>query len=308
MTELADMHAQFPVGSSVRCRSSTNNEDLPGFSGAGLYDSKTQNPSEGHISKSIKQVFASLWNLRAFEERDFYRIDHFNTSMGVLCHLNFSDEIMNGVGVSADPIYNTSNTFYLNSQLASELITNPNGTSRPEDLLLNRYPTPENNYSVLQYSSLVPDDSLLMTEAQLDQLRSYLSVIHDEFAILYHAEDNETFAMDIEFKITSDNRLVIKQARPWVSYVVEGEYENPDDCELFLFPNPAEIYINVSSANCRLTSVKVFDLAGRMIEEKEIDTSFTNVQIDVSSLSSGVYIVAGYLDDSIATSKKFLIR
>ena len=44
MTQLADMHALFPAGSSVRCRSSTNNEDLPGFSGAGLYDSKTQNP------------------------------------------------------------------------------------------------------------------------------------------------------------------------------------------------------------------------------------------------------------------------
>ena len=26
----------FPVGTAVRCRSSTNNEDLPGFSGAGL--------------------------------------------------------------------------------------------------------------------------------------------------------------------------------------------------------------------------------------------------------------------------------
>jgi hypothetical protein len=307
MTELADMHAEFPVGSSVRCRSSTNNEDLPGFSGAGLYDSKTQNPSEGHISKSIKQVFASLWNLRAFEERDFYRIDHFQTSMGVLCHLNFSDEIMNGVGVSADPIYNTSNTFYLNSQLASELITNPNGTARPEELLLNRYPTPESSYSVIQYSSLVPGDSLLMTEVQMNQLRSYLSIIHDEFAILYHAEDNETFAMDIEYKITSDNRLVIKQARPWVSYV-EEDYENPDECELFMFPNPADIYINVTSANCRLTSLKVFDLAGRMIIEKELDTSFTNAQVDVSTLSPGIYIVAGYLDDSISTSKKFLIR
>ena len=42
--ELQVMHDNFPEGTSVRCRSSTNNEDLPGFSGAGLYTSKTQHP------------------------------------------------------------------------------------------------------------------------------------------------------------------------------------------------------------------------------------------------------------------------
>ena len=32
---LDDMHATYPEGQSLRYRSSTNNEDLPGFSGAG---------------------------------------------------------------------------------------------------------------------------------------------------------------------------------------------------------------------------------------------------------------------------------
>ena len=45
ITALEEMHAEFP-GGSLRYRSSTNNEDLPGFSGAGLYDSKTQDPDE----------------------------------------------------------------------------------------------------------------------------------------------------------------------------------------------------------------------------------------------------------------------
>ena len=94
-------------GTAVRCRSSTNNEDLPGFSGAGLYTSKTQHLDEGHISKSIKQVYASMWNFRAYEERDFYRVDHFMAAMGVLCHPNFQEEKSNGVGISLDPIYDT---------------------------------------------------------------------------------------------------------------------------------------------------------------------------------------------------------
>ena len=56
---LVAMHATFPEGQSLRYRSSTNNEDLPGFSGAGLYDSKTQKPDETEedgIDKSLKQV------------------------------------------------------------------------------------------------------------------------------------------------------------------------------------------------------------------------------------------------------------
>ena len=63
-TALTAMHATYPAGQSLRYRSSTNNEDLPGFNGAGLYDSKTQDPdetAEDGIDKSFKQVLASLW-------------------------------------------------------------------------------------------------------------------------------------------------------------------------------------------------------------------------------------------------------
>ena len=41
---LAKMKATFPEDQPLRCRSSTNNEDLPGFSGAGLYGSYTHHP------------------------------------------------------------------------------------------------------------------------------------------------------------------------------------------------------------------------------------------------------------------------
>ena len=55
---LTAMHATYPAGQSLRYRSSTNNEDLPGFNGAGLYDSKTQHPEEteddGSTSRSSR--------------------------------------------------------------------------------------------------------------------------------------------------------------------------------------------------------------------------------------------------------------
>ena len=235
-TALETMHATFPAGTSLRYRSSTNNEDLPGFNGAGLYDSKTQHPEEtveDGISKSLKQVYASLWNYRAFAERDFHRIDHMTAAMGVLVHPNYSDEPVNGVAVSVDPTYGTEGTYYVNSQLGEDLVTNPEAHSEPEELLLNA----DGTYAVVALSNRVPPAELLMTDAQLAQLRRHLSTIHESFAALYAVEEGERFAMEIEFKITSDHALAIKQARPWIfagpspdidgdGDALTGEFEN----------------------------------------------------------------------------------
>jgi hypothetical protein len=207
---LAEMQAAFPEGTSIRCRSSTNNEDLPGFSGAGLYDSRTQHPDEGHISKCIKQVYASLWNLRAFDERQFYRIDHLSTAMGVLVHPAFSDEKANGVAVTTDPVYQTENTYYVNTQLGENLVTNPDELSIPEEILLDATV----GHTVARLSNQVADGEQILSKVHLDQLRSYLGIIDDAFRELYNPEGE--FAIEIEFKITAEGELAIKQARPWV--------------------------------------------------------------------------------------------
>ena len=221
---LTEMHATFPEGTSLRYRSSTNNEDLPGFNGAGLYDSKTQDPEETEedgIDKSLKGVFASLWNFRAFTEREFHRVDHTAAAMGVLVHPNFSDELANGVAVSfalisetggLDPVTDTEGWYYVNTQVGEDLVTNPEAHSVPEEILLGSYGVNR----VLSLSNLVEPGELLMSFGQLRQLREHLEVIHSHFEGLYGPAADEPFAMEIEFKITSGNVLAIKQARPWV--------------------------------------------------------------------------------------------
>ena len=215
ITALEEMHDEFPEGTSLRYRSSTNNEDLPGFSGAGLYDSKTQDPEETEedgIDKSIKGVWASLWNFRAFVERDFHRVDHLTTAMGVLVHPNYSDELTNGVAVSHDPIGGRKGAYYINTQVGEDLVTNPEENSVPEELLL----LSDGSNEVLVYSNRAEPEELLMSDAQLGQLRRHLQTIHARFKKLYDPAADERFAMEIEFKITSENVLAIKQARPWV--------------------------------------------------------------------------------------------
>ena len=216
---LEEVHAAFPEGTSLRYRSSTNNEDLPGFNGAGLYDSKTQHPHETPLSKSLKQVYASLWSTRAFTERDFYRIDHKASAMGVLVHPNYSGELANGVAVSFDLVNGWNRTYYVNTQLAEDLVTNPQARSVPEELLVRS----NGKHVILRLSNQVPAGRLLLSASQLGQLHDHLETIHRRFATLYGVGANARFAIEIEFKITSDDVLAIKQARPWVFGSLDGE-------------------------------------------------------------------------------------
>ena len=212
---LAKLQRTFAAGQGVRCRSSTNNEDLPGFSGAGLYDSFTHKSDEGHLAKSIRQVYASLWNFRAFEEREFYRIDHFSTAMGVLVHANFADELANGVAVTDDILYQTKGNYYLNTQVGEDLVTNPDPGSIPEELLLNWWRPGE--HKVMRRSSQAKGGELLLSDGQLKQMNEFLGKIHSRFATLYGKSlDDKKFAMEIEYKVSKNGVLAIKQARPWV--------------------------------------------------------------------------------------------
>ena len=233
---IVEMNKSFADGVNRRYRSSTNNEDLPGFNGAGLYDSKSQKPSEDEddLAKSLKEVYASLWNFRAFTERDFHRIDHLATAMGILVHPSYQDERVNGVAASFDPFFGGDGKYYVNSQVGEDLVTNPEPHSAPEEILLEK----GGGYSVLATSNLVKPGQLLMSNAQLSQLRKHLGVIHEKFEKLYEPGPDEPFAMEIEFKITSDNILAIKQARPWVFVVAAA-----------VLPNRAPVFTEGANTN-----------------------------------------------------------
>lgn len=215
---LDEVQARFPAGQSIRCRSSTNNEDLPGFSGAGLYDSFTHRADEGRLSKTVCQVYASMWNFRAFEEREFYRVDHFAAAMGVVLHDNSKGELVNGVAVTRDVLHQALHRdlllYYVNAQRGEDLVTNPQAASTPEELLLS--PRNPRRDRVLQYSNRTAPNESLLSAKHRDELRRSLRLLHDRFAQLYGREGDADFAMEVEFKVEADGSLLIKQARPWV--------------------------------------------------------------------------------------------
>jgi phosphoenolpyruvate synthase/pyruvate phosphate dikinase len=217
--QLGEMQQAFPAGTNPRCRSSANNEDLVGFTGAGLYGSYTHRPDEGHIEKSIKQVWASLWKFAAFEERDFYRIDHLSAAMGVLVHPNFDDELANGVALTKNIYFPNFGGFYVNVQVGEALVTNPEaGESAEELLILEDINQSSTKYEMIRIrkSSLIARDKTIMDATQLQLLTGLMETLHAHFKMLYMRQQDAEFAMDIEFKIDKNRQLVIKQARPWV--------------------------------------------------------------------------------------------
>ncbi|MFL5730470.1 MAG: PEP/pyruvate-binding domain-containing protein, partial [Cytophagaceae bacterium] len=83
----------------IRLRSSTNCEDLPDFNGAGLYLSKgfQADESDRKLEMKLLEIYTSLWTPLAFEEREFYRIDHRKAGMAILINQAYSKELANGV-------------------------------------------------------------------------------------------------------------------------------------------------------------------------------------------------------------------
>lgn len=204
----------------IRLRSSSNTEDLPNFTGAGLYTSVAANLDDaGEIEDGIRTVWASLWNARAYDERRFAGIDPTNIAMGVLVHPAYPSEEANGVAVTRNVLdLSRGDVYYFNVQAGEASVTNPAPGVTTEQLTYNWYRTPllmyQSESSLL--AALDPAPATVMTPAEADELACAMSAIHDWFRPLLDPDnENAYFTMESEFKLIGPERtLLIKQARP----------------------------------------------------------------------------------------------
>lgn len=94
-------------GKGLFVRSSSNSEDLPNFSGAGLYTTVPNVRGDQQLIDAIKKVWASLWNFEAYEARERASVDHSKIFMAVLLQEGINSE-SSGVMISTDP-FDTEN-------------------------------------------------------------------------------------------------------------------------------------------------------------------------------------------------------
>jgi hypothetical protein len=93
------------AGKGLFVRSSSNSEDLPNFSGAGLYTTVPNVRGEQQLIDAIKKVWASLWNFEAYEARERSAVAHSMVYMAVLIQEGINSE-SSGVMISTDPFDN----------------------------------------------------------------------------------------------------------------------------------------------------------------------------------------------------------
>ena len=219
---LDKLEAEFP-GLRMRFRSSTNAEDINGFNGAGLYTSKTGDPNDPNdpVDKAIREVWASLWNYRAYDEREYYGITHTDIGMALLVHHSFPDEEANGVAISAN-VYDTTGlepAFYVNVQLGEESVVQPE-SGVTTDQFIYYYYMPNQPIVFLAHSNLVEEDETVLTSSQTYALGKALAAIQAYFMEAY-GTDGGFYGMDVEFKFDDDWSddedpvLWVKQARPY---------------------------------------------------------------------------------------------
>ncbi|OFX63718.1 MAG: hypothetical protein A2066_12090 [Bacteroidetes bacterium GWB2_41_8] len=201
---------------NIRFRSSTNAEDIEGFNGAGLYNSYTaiKGDDKKTIENAIRKVWASLWNLKAFEEREYFKIDQLNVGMAILVHRSFSSEEANGVVITENlfNIYNPGIT--INVQVGEMSIVIPENNYLPDQIIYYSFEEqfPE-SYNYIGHTT-VPgmEGKTVLTPQELKILNTYCMAIHNHYCRLNFG----CKTMDIEFKVDKINgqrKIYIKQAR-----------------------------------------------------------------------------------------------
>lgn len=215
----AKLLAEFP-GLKMRYRSSTNAEDLDGFTGAGLYTSKTGSLTDPEypLYDAIRKVWASIWTFRAFEERSYRSIDHLAVGMALLVHESFPDEEANGVALTNNPFdpSGLEPAFYINVQVGeTSVVQPPPGTSTDE--FLYYFDRTDQPVTFISRSNLVAPGQNVLTTAQTQALGQALHALRTYFAPAYAR--GAWWAMDVEFKFEGlpgeEPQLYVKQARPY---------------------------------------------------------------------------------------------
>ncbi|HRO68329.1 MAG TPA: PEP/pyruvate-binding domain-containing protein [Pseudobdellovibrionaceae bacterium] len=233
---------------NMKLRSSTNSEDLPNFNGAGLYTSESYKPAKKGKEKSMDKkreslkealriVWASVWNLRAFDERSYFRIPHAEVRMGVQVNPSFSTEDADGVVVtknmSGDSRYPGTGVYIEVQRGDIHSVANPESGVKPQKILVlidENDPLNQAKYDVkvLQNSNIAddmetvlphdnpvpvitPDEIKDLTFQSLKAQRHLKPILDPE---------NEKFSLDLEFKVdsgdTGSRQVYLKQARPYI--------------------------------------------------------------------------------------------
>jgi pyruvate, water dikinase len=173
-------------------------------------------------------VFAGLWNERAFDEREYYGIDHRAAYMGIAAHPAYALEQINAVAVSNLIVDDGAPLYRLNSQVGELSVVQPEDPTAVAELLTFRRagdPPQATEITVQLASSLVAEGEQVWPPDALRELSQLLFTVHDHFAREVYP-DISPLALDFEVKLERSGDVAIKQVRPYLGNEPTAEQEN----------------------------------------------------------------------------------
>jgi hypothetical protein len=210
-------------GRGVFVRSSSNSEDLPNFSGAGLYSSVPNVKDADKLVEAVKKVWASLWKFEAYEARVRNYVSQTDVYMSALIQVGV-DMDRGGVMLTKDPFdEENKNPVYISAVCGhNSNVVNNNGI--PEQILFN----PKSNSVIVmtlsdQKNSLAFDDKGDLRETPdkcaNPQTKRVLTDLQARSLAKIALNIKRIFGnkkeQDIEWGIMN-GRVYIVQARPYI--------------------------------------------------------------------------------------------
>ncbi|MBN1417636.1 MAG: hypothetical protein JXP34_02610 [Planctomycetes bacterium] len=260
----------------VRFRSSSNAEDALLFPGAGLYDSTSacaadsldgdndgpcrcdpDETDERTIGRALRRIWASLWEVDAVEQRLWHGVREQDAHMAILVTPAFLDEGANGVALTGSPTDPADHRSFITAQIGEAEVVRPEPGEIPEvDVVAG---DGEGGFTVIRgrASNLVPAGDVVLRDEELISLGRIL----DSLAASYRPPEpfpSDLVRLDVEFKVTQDRKVSIKQVRP---YCLPGTPALIQRVAPRPFRFPSATFVNAATGDIDVAS----ELAGRRV-------------------------------------------
>ncbi len=268
---VAKMKQVDPKAEEWKIRSSGNAEDRDDFDGAGLHDSYSsklsKNDTPDHkcqlvaskdaeagettkmkvspktVACAIKGVYASLWNLRALDERNHARINPKNVAMGLAVLPSYDTEspvTANSVVVTRVPGSHEIIGYKMSVQKDNNTITNPTPGTQSEEIIATTASEDEPlTFTTLRYAKPTPTSPVLATSVlkagQQELMMAFSRRVEEVYCqskpayfvqqrsvtdvprtcdYVFFSRDKPK-SLDMEMKILENGHFVVKQVREW---------------------------------------------------------------------------------------------
>ncbi len=171
---------------------------------------------EKPVADALRKVWRSLWNVRAFDERAYYGIDHTRVFMGVAVVPTMVLERSESVVLTNLPhAGGTGGLYRVVTQVEDIGVVRPSiPTAEPEEMTFLEDGT-EGSAFVLVQRSTESRDSDLFSAVDRAQLARLLIQLQRHFESRVYPS-RSPLRLDIEIDVSSDGTPIFKQARPYL--------------------------------------------------------------------------------------------